>query len=153
MSLKLKLKPMERIIVNGCVMRNSTKRRIEIEIENHSDVLRGSEMLDSESANTPVKRICYLVQIALVSRHHRPDVLVDIKTRIAELREVMKGSHGAAIDQIMNLVDTGEFYMANRRLQDIVNYEAVLLGYPQAGVFLASARREDEASRITEHVS
>lgn len=153
MSLKLKLKPHERIIVNGCIMRNDSNRRMSVEIENHSDILRGSEMLDADSANTPVKRICYLVQIALVSRNHREQILSDIRAKISEVREILEKSHGESLDQIMNLIDAGEFYLANRRLQAIANYEAVLLNLPQERVFLASGRKVEDDELIREKAS
>lgn len=150
MSLKLRLKPHERFVVNGCIMRNGTNRRIEIEIENQSDVLRGSEMLDAVTANTPVKRICYLVQIALVSRSHREDALQDIRHRISELRDVMSVSHGEAIDNVMAMIDAGEFYLANRKLQEIVAYEAMLLNVPASPALLAAPAHE---GRVTEDVT
>lgn len=153
MSLKLKLKPKERMIINGSIVRNPSNRRIELEVENYSDVLRGSEMLDAATADTPVKKICYLIQIAIVSRAHRETVLGDIKDRLADVRKIMNKSHGDSLDEIITLVDGGHFYHANRKLQDIVNYEAVLLGLPRKGVFLASSNVQDAEDLITEKAS
>ena len=47
MALKLTLKPDERIVVNGCMMRNSSRRHV-LTIESHADVVRGHDLLDED---------------------------------------------------------------------------------------------------------
>ena len=54
MGLRLTLKPSERIVVNGCVIRNSDRRQVLI-VENRADVVRESDLLDENSASTPAK--------------------------------------------------------------------------------------------------
>ncbi len=134
MGLKLKLNPKERVVINGCIIRNKGHRQMEIEIENRADVLRASEMLDAESAQTPATRLCYLIQIALVSPYHRARLIKDIRTRIEQLRDVMTHSHGPRLEEIGRLVEVGEFYMASRKLQPVIAHEALLLSMPQPSV-------------------
>lgn len=126
MGLRIKLSPGERLIVNGCIIRNGN-RRTEIEIENRADVLRGSEMLDEQGARTPVRRLCYLIQIALVSPAHREELLPDLLERIDQIVAVMERSHGSELAQIRSLVTHGEFYAASRRLQPVIQHEDMLL--------------------------
>lgn len=126
MGLKLKLNPNERLIVNGCILRNHGHRRLEIEIENRADVLRSSEMLDAESANTPVSRLCYKVQIALVSPAERKKLLPEILARLAQLSRAMP-SRKDELEAIATLVEERELYAASRRLQALIPYEARLL--------------------------
>lgn len=126
MGLRIKLAPDERLIVNGCIIRNGN-RRTEIEIENRADVLRGGEMLDEESARTPVRRLCYLVQIALVSPTHRAALMPDILLRIDQIASIMERSHGSDIAEIRSMVSHGEFYAASRRLQPVIEHEDMLL--------------------------
>lgn len=126
MGLKLKLNPNERLIVNGCILRNHGHRRLEIEIENRADVLRSSEMLDAESAKTPVSRLCYKVQIALVSTAERKKLLPEITERLAQLRSAIPSQKDELVE-IEGLVADGEFYAASRRLQALIPYEARLL--------------------------
>lgn len=139
MGLKLKLHPNERLVVNGCIIRNNGHRKIELEIENRADLLRSSEMIDARDASTPVTRLCYKVQIALVSPAMRAGVLPDIRSRLAQLRKAMADSHGEELDAIMSLVEEGEFYAASRHLQAIVPYERQLLD-------LARRQQESEAA-------
>lgn len=126
MGLKLKLNPNERLIVNGCILRNHGHRRLEIEIENRADVLRSSEMLDADGAKTPVSRLCYKVQIALVSPTERKKLLPEITERLCQLGSAMP-SRREELAAIGELIGEGEFYAASRRLQALIPYEARLL--------------------------
>ena len=56
MGLKLTLKPNERIVVNGCVIRNSNKRQV-ITIENRADVVRGEDLADSTARQVLLQRM------------------------------------------------------------------------------------------------
>lgn len=126
MGLKLKLKPGERLIVNGCIIRNG-ERRLEIEIENRADVLRAGEMLDEAGARTPVSRLIYLIQVVLVSKDHRSQVVPEIMQRIEELSEVMRRSHSDTLAEVRELVADGQFYAACRRLIPVLRHEERLL--------------------------
>lgn len=127
MALKLRLAPGEKLVVNGSIIRNNGRSRIDIEVENRSDVLRASEMLDAASADTPVKRACYMLQVALVSKAHRDDALARARMLLGDLRAALGRSHGPAFDRIEGLLDAGEFYRAERELRALVPFEEMLL--------------------------
>lgn len=127
MGLKLKLNAGEPLVVNGCRLRNNGHRRIEIEIENRADVLRGSEMFDAVTADTPVKRLCYKIQIAIVSPGHRVELRPEIQDRLGQLKGAMGAPQGEVLDEVGRLVQAGEFYTASRRLQSLITHEAKLL--------------------------
>ncbi|WP_167620127.1 flagellar biosynthesis repressor FlbT [Paracoccus ravus] len=146
MGLKLKVAPGERLVLNGCILRNTGAHRLEIELENRADVLRGSEMLDAETADTPVKRLCYLIQIALVSTRHRAEMLPEITARTAELRSAMAISHGADLDRVQALVEQAEFYAATRILQQVIRHEAKLLKLAEMRVRQAAEAAQTEGS-------
>lgn len=129
MGLKLKLKPKERLIINGCIVRNGEKR-LDIEIENRADVLRGNEMMSEEDANTPVRRLCFMIQLALVSRELRPQILPEIMSQIDQLGSIFSKSSSDVFEQVRRLVEEGEFYSACRKLGPIIVREELLLSLP-----------------------
>ena len=130
MGLRIKLASQERVVINGCILRNNSSGRVEIEIENRSDVLRASEMFDENSADTPVKRLCFEVQIALVSREHRDAALVKAFGMMASLRDAIGARKASELDEIEALLRRHEFYAASRKLRALIPYEEMLLSVP-----------------------
>lgn len=131
MGLKVKLKPGERLIVNGAVLRNG-QRRLDVEIENRADVLRGNELVDAKSAVTPVRRLVHLIQMALVSREHRSEILPQIENSISDLESALEKSHGQTLRAARAQVHQGEFYGAYRMLKPVILHEDFLLALPPA---------------------
>lgn len=63
--LVLKLAPNERILINGAVIENGDRRtRISIKSPK-ANILRLSDAIHPDEANTPVGRTCYLCQMIL----------------------------------------------------------------------------------------
>lgn len=129
MGLKLKLKPKERLIINGCIIRNGEKR-LDIEIENRADVLRGNEMMSEDDAKTPVRRLCFMIQVALVSREVRPQIIPEIMSQIDLLSSIFSKSNSETFTQVRRLVEQGEFYAACRKLAPLIAREDLLLSIP-----------------------
>ena len=62
MALKLVLKPGERVVVNQAVIVNG-KDKAELVLENRAVVLRERDIVRERDANTPAKKIYFLVQM------------------------------------------------------------------------------------------
>ena len=62
MALRLTLKPNERIIVNGTLIRNGN-RSGEIIVETHCRMLRESEIIHEEEVDTPCKQLWMTMQV------------------------------------------------------------------------------------------
>lgn len=122
MALKLTLKPDERIIVNGCAMRNSSRRHV-LTIESKADVIRGQDLLDAEAVATPVKRVYFLIQTALTRTDLREDLLTPIQKQLAVLATVFAGDNGAHIFEAAHFVSIGDFYKALRALRPVMKRE------------------------------
>ncbi len=56
MALKVELKPGERVIIGDCVITNADQRT-RLLIEGETPILREKDILTSETANTPARRI------------------------------------------------------------------------------------------------
>lgn len=122
MALKLTLKPDERIIVNGCAMRNSGRRHV-LTIESKADVIRGQDLLDPEGAATPVRRVYFLIQTALTRADLRDDLLAPIQKQLAVLATVFTGGRNGQIFEAANFVSIGDYYKALRALRPVMRHE------------------------------
>lgn len=127
MPLRLTLKPHERIIVNGCILRNGPRRHV-LEVENRADVLRGDEMLEAETAQTPARRLAYHIQIALVSQAHRPEFVARVLADIPALALALP-RFDQKLSDIKIMVSEGQFYTAFRALTEVIAYEDHLFAH------------------------
>lgn len=126
MPLKLTLKPDERIIVNGCAMRNSGRRHT-LTIESHADVIRGQDLLEAEGVATPVRRVYFLIQTALTRADLREDLVTPIQKQLAVLATVFGGGNTGQIFEAANFVSGGDFYKALSALRPVMRHEEIVL--------------------------
>lgn len=126
MPLKLTLKPEERVIINGCVIRNASRRQT-LTIENHADVIRGHDLLKEQDANTPVKRVYFLIQTIFVATELREEFTPQIQKQLAKLMPIFSSGHANNVMQAANFVSTGDYYKALRALSGLIKYEKELL--------------------------
>ena len=66
MPLKIDLKPFERLIINGALIRNGS-RRSSLLVETECKFLRETEILHESEADTPAKRLCITLQVIYLS--------------------------------------------------------------------------------------
>ena len=124
MSLRLTLKPNERVIINGCVLKNGPRRHL-IEVENRADILRGEDMLSAETAETPVRRLAYHIQIALVSRSHRAEYDLLITEGMAQLIQALP-RFAAEIAEAEAQLQAKDYYNAFRALKPLIAHEDLI---------------------------
>lgn len=144
MPLKLTLKANERIVVNGCVIRNSNRRHV-LTIESQADVVRGPDLLDESATATPVGRAYFLVQTALTHPDTREKVVPMIQADLATLITVMGSATQSHVFQAANYVSIGDFYKALRSLKPVLKREAELLAFAQG--------RAAELARPSENIA
>jgi len=130
--LRLTLKPEERIIVNGCIIRNAARRQT-LTIENHADVVRGHDLLKEWEVTSPVRRVYFLIQTVLVAAELRDDYNPKIQKKLAELVTVFGSDHTANILTAANFVSLGDYYKALRALSSVMKHENDLLNMMQPG--------------------
>lgn len=131
MPLAITLKPNERLVVNGCEIRNSNRRHM-IHIESHADVVRESDLLDRESAPTPVRRAYFLIQTALIHASHRETLVPLIQSDLADLAMVFGGDNLSRIFEAANFVSQADFYKALSALRPVLKHEATLMAFTAA---------------------
>ncbi len=62
MALKMRLRPQERLAINGAVIRNPGGRAIEIEVLNEATLFHERDIMMPEQATTPLKQLYFLIQ-------------------------------------------------------------------------------------------
>ena len=128
MPLKLKLAPHESFIVNGAVLVNGDFRTSLI-IRNFVHVMREKAVLREADANTPTRRLYFVIQTMLMQPPPpSAAVLQTYKELVAELRNAyVRPENLETLERVEGLVDTGDFYKALATLQPLIAYEATLL--------------------------
>lgn len=141
MPLRLTLKPEERIIINGCIIRNAARRQT-LTIENHADVVRGHDLLKEQEVTTPVTRVYFLIQTVLVAAELRDDFNPRIQKSLAELVMVFGSDYTDTILNAANFISTGDYYKALRALSGLMKHERDLLNLMHQGNTSSETHKE-----------
>ncbi len=95
--LVLKLRPAERVMINGAVIENGDRRsRLNI-LTPRANVLRLRDAIHPEEAKTPVRRICYTAQMILAGEADPVDGRKQLSTGMAQLAQVFDDAISTAI--------------------------------------------------------
>ncbi|MBY6006451.1 flagellar biosynthesis repressor FlbT [Salipiger bermudensis] len=127
MALNLTLKPFERFVVNGCMMRNGG-RKSTITVETRADIVRETDLLKPDAASTPVRIVYFLIQNALIMPERRDKLVTDIQIRLAELATVFGSELRPHVFEAANNVSRGEYFTALRDLRPLMKREEEVFG-------------------------
>jgi flagellar biosynthesis repressor protein FlbT len=125
MSLKISLKPKERIIMGGAVVRNAGGRT-DLIVENTVPILREKDILREKEANTPCKRIYFAIQLMYVDEKN----LVEYHRIYWKLvREVVAAAPSTLrlINKISEEILGSRYYQALKLAQKLIEYEQEVL--------------------------
>lgn len=131
MALRLTLKPNEKIVINGCVIRNADRRQL-LTIENRADIVRGVDLLDEKEVGSPVKNAYFFIQSALLQPEIRDDLVPVIQRNLGQLVPVFHEEINGHIFEAANHVSCRDFYKAMRALRPLIKYEERLLDMIQS---------------------
>lgn len=126
MGLRLTLKPNERLLINGCVVRNSDRRQMLI-IETHADIVREADLLKEDEARSPVKEVYFFIQASLLDPDKRKKLVPIIQKKLGQMVPVFHDEVAQHIFDAAHHVSTADFYKAMRALRPLIEYEARLL--------------------------
>ena len=140
MTLKVELKPGERIIVGTAVIRNG-ETRARFEIEGEAPILREKDIMTAERADSPAKRIYLAVQLMYTSRnssgHH------DIYFKLVKDIVQAAPSTWPYVESINNHILTGEMYKALKDAKKLIAYEGELLAHATRAPSLRKSSKTD----------
>jgi flagellar protein FlbT len=95
--LVLKLAPKERVLINGAVIENGDRRsRLAIMTPN-AHILRLRDAIHPEEVNTPVRRVCYVVQLVLSGDAVPSDARPQLLRGIEQLSQVLTDADSRAL--------------------------------------------------------
>lgn len=124
MSLKVELKPGERLIIGNCVVTNSDQRT-RLFIDGRAPILREKDILTPETADSPAKRIYLAVQLMYLDED--TSKLQEKYFRLVDEILAAAPSMLPFIDAINNEILTGELYKALKAAGKLIRYEEELL--------------------------
>jgi flagellar biosynthesis repressor protein FlbT len=125
MSLKLVLKPDEKIIINQAVIING-KSKTEITIENKSTILRKKDLLSEDEANSPAKLIYFLIQLIYIFPDQTEQSIPKLHELIAQYLNAAP-SAGEIIATIFKELDQANYYLALKKCKKLINHERIRL--------------------------
>lgn len=132
MALKVELKPGEKLLVGNCIITNSDQRT-RLFIDGRAPILREKDILTSETANTPAKRIYLAVQLMYIDDDEGNTAKKAYFDMSRDFLEAVPSSF-EILEQINNEILTGSLYKGLKAAHRLIEYEQDLLDH-------ASARR------------
>jgi flagellar protein FlbT len=126
MSLKIELKPRERVLIGECVITNDNQRT-RLLIDGSAPILREKDIMTPSRADTLAKRIYLAVQLMYTAK----DARAHHELYFSLIRDAMKiaPSMWAHIESINNHILSGEMYKAMKDAKRLVAHERDVLNY------------------------
>ena len=124
MSLKVELKPHERLIVGNCVITNSDQRT-RLFIDGKAPVLREKDILSAATADSPAKRVYFAVQLMYLE----DDIEKLRRDYFALVTDLVRAAPSTIqlVDEINNEILTGQLYKALRAAKKLIQHEQDIL--------------------------
>jgi len=128
MALKLRLRPRERVVINGCVLQNEN-RRYTLTIDNFAQIIRGSEIMREDEASTPVRRAYFLIQNMLLDPAGVDECAPAVSTLMAKLYVALGTDEMRDnIMRAMRHVGERDYYKALACVRPVISHEDRVLG-------------------------
>lgn len=126
--LILKLSPKERILINGAVVENGDRRTRLAILTPDANLLRLRDAIHPEDAKTPVKRVCYAVQLVLSGDADPEETRRSLLRSIEELSQVFVDHDSRVhLDLASHALVAGDHYRCLKALRALLPREERLL--------------------------
>jgi len=129
MALKISLKPHERMIIGGAVVKNGNKVA-DLLIENNVSILREKDIINEAGASTPCKRIYFIIQLMYIDGGKSADYQNSYEDLVRELVAAAP-STAALVAQINESISAGKLYPALKLAHQLIVYEDELIRLAQ----------------------
>ena len=124
MPLRVELKPFERIIIGETVLINSGTRTSFL-VDGDAPILREKDTVTAETANTPIKRLYFCVQMMYL-KNDIPRYRTSYLGFIKNLREAVPDSRDV-IEVVNAHISSGSLYKALKEIRKLMKREEELL--------------------------
>lgn len=127
MGLRIRLRPQERIVINGCVVTNGDRRNT-ITVSSFGQVLRGKDIIQPQDAITPLQKLYFAIQMLLINSNTNKETERDALRHVNRLGAVAFVSLAADEDRArlltaMEKTHQGDYYKALAELRPITGAE------------------------------
>lgn len=122
MPLKLSLAKGEKFVVNGAVIKNDGGD-INLVFENKAHILRQKDIMTSETAGTPARRIYLALQCAYIFQDREADHLSDFHLLASDFAEAAPSAKDI-VSEMKEGVDAGNIYGALKNCQRLIDLES-----------------------------
>ncbi|MEO0819219.1 MAG: flagellar biosynthesis repressor FlbT [Pseudomonadota bacterium] len=130
--LILKLRAHEQILVNGVVMQNGDRNARLIIKTPDAKILRLRDAIHPDEVDTPVKRVCYVAQLAVAGEVDAEQAARELTRGIAQLTDALEGiAETELLDEALTELRKRNFYGCLRQLRKVLPIEAQLLSSAQ----------------------
>lgn len=131
--LVLKLAPKERVLINGAVIENGDRRSRLAIMSPNANILRLRDAIHPESANTPVRRVCYIAQLVLSGDADAKDARLQLLRGIEQLSQVLTDQDSRNhLTMATEAVLENQHYQALKALRGLLPREERLLSAGRA---------------------
>lgn len=122
MTLKITLKPREKMIIGGAVLINGNPKNTDLIIENTVPVLRQKDILSEKDATSPCSRIYFVIQLMYIDE---ANLLAHHNAYWKLVRELLDAAPSLTgfIDQINQHILSGRHYQALKLARELITYE------------------------------
>ena len=126
-ALKISLKPNEKMVLGGAVIKNGTSSSVFF-IENNVLVLREKDIITEEQVNTPCKRIYFTIQLMYLDEANLAHYHALYWQQMGELTDTVKSMLHFSIE-IGEHILASEYYKALKVAKKMIAYEKELLNH------------------------
>lgn len=125
MALVIDLKPGEKILIGTAVIANDDQHRTRLHIAGDAPILREKDVMQEEDADTPCRKIYFLIQCMYLARNPREyhDKYFSL------IREIQGAAPSTALFflKINEKIIEGSYYKAMKEAKDLIEHERELL--------------------------
>lgn len=126
MSLKLHLKPNEKIIISGAVIKCGS-HPVDFTVENKVPILRQKDIMTESGAATPSQRVYFVLQLMYVDNAADSTHYHITYRELEELITTAAPSTRRFFEEINRYIAAGEMYRALKTARLLITYEKELL--------------------------
>lgn len=124
MALRLRLRPGERLAINGAVVRNGSNRSVELEVLNTAILLHERDIMLPTEADTPLRAVYLAIQLMHLEpeqfqQHHSQFIKVSSLT-YAQAMQDEDHDTCTLVTELVSLVGERSFVPALKKLQKVI---------------------------------
>lgn len=126
-TLKISLKPNEKIYINGAVVK--VDRKVSIEFLNDVQFLLENHVLQPEQASSPLRQLYFIAQVILMNPEGSVEARIMFRRSLQLLLASFSDEHiRGVLKDVDRLVGEGHVYDALRGIRALYPLEAEILG-------------------------